>query len=191
MPRLVEQIKEALAAFSAIKHPPALIGGLALAAHQVIRATEDVDFLVDADDADPLHAILIGLGYTCIHRSENAANHIRGDEGLDPSIRTACGLRTGLLYAHRPIARRLLARAESRDTSMGRIRVISAEGLIAFKLQGCVNDASRLRDLDDMLALLRQHHATLNMAEIREYFALFDRQALLDELLAQTTQPGR
>lgn len=178
MPRLVEQIKEALAAFSAIKHPPALIGGLALAAHQVIRATEDVDFLVDADDADPLHEKLTGLGYTCIHRSEDAANYIRGDEGLD------------LLYAHRRIARRLLARAEPRDTVMGRLRVISAEGLIAFKLQAYVNDASRLRDLDDMRALLRRHRATLNMAELREYFALFDRQALLDELLAQSTQPG-
>ena len=156
----------------------------------MIRATEDVDFLVDAVDADALHEILTGLGYTCIHRSDNAANYVRGDEGLDPSIRTACGLRTGLLYAHRPIARHLLAGAEPRDTSMGRIRVISAEGLISFKLQDYVNDASRLRDLDDIRALLRQHHATLNMADLRQTFALFDRQPLLDELLAQTIQSG-
>jgi hypothetical protein len=178
MPRLVDQIKEALAAFAGIKRPPALIGGLALAAHQVIRATEDVDFLVDAEDADRLHDILIGLGYTCIHRSENAANYVRGDEGLD------------LLYAHRPIARRLLANAEARDTAMGRLRVISAEGLIAFKLQGYVNDASRVRDLDDIRALFRQHHATLDMGEVKEYFALFGRQELLDELLAQAHPPG-
>lgn len=178
MARLAEQIKEALAAFAGIKQPPALIGGLALAAHQVIRATEDVDFLVDADEAEQLHGILIGLGYTCIHRSENAANYVRGDEGLD------------LLYAHRPIARRLLEKAEPRDTAMGRLRVISAEGLIAFKLQGYANDASRVRDLDDIRALLRQHHARLNMDEVREYFALFDRQDLLDELLAQAILPG-
>lgn len=178
MPRLVDQIKEALAAFSGIKETPALIGGLALAAHQVVRATEDVDFLVDADDGDRLHDILVGLGYTCIHRSENAANYIRGDEGLD------------LLYAHRPISRRLLAKAESRDTAMGRLRVISVEGLIAFKLQGHVNDPSRAWDLDDIRSLLREHHGAINMAEVREYFALFDRQELLDELLAQATQPG-
>lgn len=178
MPRLVEQIKEALAAFAGIKHPPALIGGLALAAHQVIRATEDVDFLVDAEDADRLHDILVGLGYTCIHRSEDAANYVRGDEGLD------------LLYAHRPVARRLLANAESRDTAMGRLRVVGAAGLIAFKLQGYVNDATRVRDLDDIRALLRQNHATLDMAEVREYFALFDRRELLDELLAQANPPG-
>ena len=54
MSRLVDQIKQAVAAFVGCKTTPALIGGLALAAHQVVRATRDVDFLVDADDAADL-----------------------------------------------------------------------------------------------------------------------------------------
>ena len=173
MTRLVDQIKEALAAFAGVKTQPALIGGLALAAHQVVRATQDVDFLADADDAGRLHDILIGLGYHCIHRSEDAANYLRGDEGLD------------LLYAHRPIARRLLAEAQERDTGLGRLRVITAEGLIAFKLQGFVNDAARARDLEDIRGLLRANRGTLDMAEIREYFVLFDRETLFDELTAE------
>ncbi len=41
--------------FSELETPPALIGGLALAAHKVIRATRDVDFLVAAVDADRVH----------------------------------------------------------------------------------------------------------------------------------------
>lgn len=171
MARLVDQIREAVAAFVGLRTPPALIGGLALAAHQVVRATRDVDFLVDADDAERLHALLLGMGYQCIHRSEDAANYLRGDEGLD------------LLYAHRPEARRLLATAQERETGMGRLRVISAEGLIGFKLQGFVNDASRMRDLDDIRALLRANRGTLDMQEVRRYFALFDREPLLDELL--------
>lgn len=69
MPRLVEQIKQAIAAFAGCKTPPALIGGLAMAAHQVVRATRDVDFLADADDADRLHGVLLDLGYRCVHRS--------------------------------------------------------------------------------------------------------------------------
>ena len=171
MARLVDQIREAVAAFVGLRTPPALIGGLALAAHQVVRATRDVDFLVDADDAERLHALLLGMGYQCIHRSEDAAKSLRGDEGLD------------LLYAHRPEARRLLATAQERETGMGRLRVISAEGLIGFKLQGFVNDASRMRDLDDIRALLRANRGTLDMQEVRRYFALFDREPLLDELL--------
>ena len=174
MPKLVDQLKEALGAFAGLDRPPALIGGLALAAHRVVRATQDVDFLVDALDADRIHAILLGLGYACVHRSEDAANYVRGEEGLD------------LLYAHRPIARRLLMQAQARDTAMGPLRVISVEGLIAFKLQANVNDPRRGRDLDDIRALLKAHHGRLNLAELREYFALFDREAQLDELLEQS-----
>ncbi|MBB5014310.1 nucleotidyltransferase family protein [Rehaibacterium terrae] len=177
MSRLVDQIKQVLAAFADSKQPPALIGGLALAVHNVVRATRDVDFLADADDADRLHRVLLDLGYRCIHRSEDAANYVRDDEGLD------------LLYAHRPIARRLLAEAEERDTGLGRLRVISAEGLIAFKLQGFANDPSRLRDLDDIRALLQANRATLDMTEVADYFRLFDREQLLDELIAELGRP--
>jgi Uncharacterised nucleotidyltransferase len=177
MARLADQIKEALQAFTGLRTPPALIGGLALAAHNVVRATRDVDFLVDTDDADRLHALLLGLGYHCIHRSEDAANYVRADEGLD------------LLYAHRPEARRLLATAEERDTSMGRLRVISVEGLVGFKLQGYVNDAIRLRDLDDIRALLRANRDALDLGEVRRYFVIFEREPLLDELLAEVDCP--
>jgi len=173
MSRLVDQIKQALSAFTGCKTTPALIGGLALAAHQVVRATRDVDFLADADDADHLHDILLSLGYRCVHRSEDAANYVREDEGLD------------LLYAHRPTALRLLANAEERTTALGPLRVISAEGLIGFKLQALVNNPSRIRDLEDIRSLLRAQRGKLNMAEIREYFALFDRSGWLDDLLAE------
>lgn len=173
MGRLVEQIREAVAAFAGSTLPPALIGGLALAAHQVVRATQDVDFLVDADEAKRLDSLLTGLGYRCIHRSEDAANYLRGDEGLD------------LLYAHRPVARRLLAEAESRVTTMGMLRVVSVEGLIAFKLQGHVNDPSRIRDLEDIRVLIKANRQSIRFDEVRQYFQLFDREALLDELLAE------
>jgi len=66
---------------------------------------------------------------------------------------------------------------------MGRMRIISVEGLIGFKLQGYVNDATRTRDLDDIRALLKIHRTSLNMDELREYFALFKQSELLDELL--------
>lgn len=171
MSRLVEQIKQAVAAFTGCETPPALIGGLALAAHQVVRATRDVDFLADADDADRLHEVLLTLGYRCVHRSEDAANYLREDEGLD------------LLYAHRPVAKRLLSDAAEYETVMGPLRVISAEGLIGFKLQALVNNPSRARDLEDIRALLRAQRGRLNMSEVQEYFALFNRQEMLNELL--------
>jgi hypothetical protein len=174
MSRLADQIRQVLPAFSAMDTPPALIGGLALAAHMVVRATSDVDFLVAADDADRVHELLLSLRYECVHRSADAANYCRGDEGFD------------LLYAHRPHASRLLQQAEIRDTPLGRLRVISAEGLIGFKLQAMCNDPTRGRDFDDIRQLLRANRTKLDMDEVRKYFALFEREALLDELLAES-----
>ena len=142
-----------------------------MAAWQWLRATQDVDSLVEAEAAGRVHDALLGLGYRCLYRSEDAANYVRAAQGLD------------LLYAHRPLARRLLAQASERETPMGRMRIISVEGLIDFKLQGFVNDATRTRDLDDIRALLKLHRASLNMDELREYFALFNKPELLNELL--------
>lgn len=90
-----------------------------------------------------------------------------------------------LLYSRRPVARRLLAEAQARETPMGRVRVLSAEGLIGFKLQGYINDPTRTRDIEDIRARLRANHSALNMSEVRSYFGMFEREALLDEILAE------
>ncbi|MCC6193484.1 MAG: hypothetical protein IT518_03360 [Burkholderiales bacterium] len=169
--RLGKQIAEVAAALNGIGAQFALIGGLALAPHKVIRATQDVDLLVEAERADDIDAELSRLGYKSLYRSADAANYARGDE------------RTDFLYASRPIARRLLAKAVELRTPLGALRVVSAEGLIGFKLQGLMNDPLRTRDLEDIRALLRANRATLDMQEVRGYFKHFDREPLLDELL--------
>lgn len=81
MPSLLDQIREALVAFTRLQTPPALIGGLALAAHNVVRATRDVDFLVDADDADRLHGLLLKTYFRLFEREdllEALINEVRG-----------------------------------------------------------------------------------------------------------------
>ncbi len=170
--RLGRQVTEVIAMLEKARVPAALIGGLALAPHGVVRATQDVDLLTDASSADALDLGLANLGYRCLHRSADAANYLRGDERLD------------LLYASRPLARKLLAAAQRRTTPFGTLYVISLEGLIAFKLQGLINDPRRTQDLEDIRALLRANRERLNHNEVREYFRLFEREALLDELLA-------
>jgi hypothetical protein len=49
MPNLVEQIREVLSMFARANTKPALIGGLAVVAHGVVRTTQDVDFLLKAE----------------------------------------------------------------------------------------------------------------------------------------------
>jgi hypothetical protein len=169
--RLGRQFEQLIAALGALGVRFALIGGLALGPHKVVRATQDIDLLVDAGDADALDGTLVKLGYQCIHRSIDAGNYLRGDERVD------------LLYASRPIARRLLLSAAELGTPLGAARVVSAEGLIGFKLQGLVNNPRRTQDLEDIRALLRANHGTLQIGEVREYFRLFGREQLLEELL--------
>lgn len=171
--RLGRQLVEALTLLNQIGARHALIGGLALAPHKVIRATRDIDLLVDLDDADRIEVELLKAGYGRLHRSDDAANYSRGDERLD------------LLYAHRPAARRLLDEAIEHSSALGNMRVISTEGLIAFKLQGFMNDSRRTQDLEDIRALLRANRSQLKLEEIREYFRLFEREGLLDEFLRE------
>lgn len=59
MPNLADQIREALAMFSWHGTEPAWIGGFAVVAHRVLRATKDVDFLIEAEAADKVHAALL------------------------------------------------------------------------------------------------------------------------------------
>ena len=169
--RLGKQLEEAIATLDKVGAKFALIGGLALAPHRVVRATQDVDFLIDADIANSVDQALTDLGYRCLHRSTDAANYLRGDQRLD------------FLYAHRPAARHLLQAAPQLNTPFGTLHVVSAEGLIAFKLQGWVNDPRRRQDLEDIRALIRANRDTLNLTEVREYFRLFNQETLLEEIL--------
>jgi hypothetical protein len=171
--RLGRQLAEILGALQRMRVQYALVGGLALSPHKVVRATQDIDLLVEQAVADALHDEVARLGYTCLHRSGEVANYQRKDERLD------------FLFAHRPVARRLLSQAKDVDSSFGAVRVVSGEGLIGLKLQGVVNDPRRTQDLEDIKALLRANRDTLNMAEVREYFKLFERESLLDELIKQ------
>jgi hypothetical protein len=170
--RLGKQIEEIVSTLGAAGATFALIGGLALAPYKVVRATQDVDLLTDASMADAIHNALLALGYRCLHRSDDAGNYQREDERVD------------LIYAHRPAALRLLATASALQTPFGQLNVVSPEGLIGLKLQGFVNNPRRTQDLEDIRALLAANRKSLDMDEVREYFRLFGKESLLQELIA-------
>jgi len=176
--RLGRQLEEALSALRAAGVPVALIGGLALAPYKVVRATQDIDFLADGDHAASIDRAMGALGYECVYRSDDAANFVRGDERID------------FIFARRPNARRLLAAAEQLTTSLGMVPVVSKEGLIGFKLQGLVNDPRRTQDAEDIRALLRANTGNLNMAEVKDYFRLFERESLLEQWLSEIGELG-
>jgi hypothetical protein len=131
--RLGKQIEEIVASLNAMGAPFALIGGLALASHKVIRATQDVDLLTDADIADQIDTACTNLGYSCAHRSSEAANYLRGDERVD------------FLFASRPIARRLLTNAVEHTT------VLVGSGGIVVAVTG---EREPYEALDDLMSVI-------------------------------------
>ena len=115
--RLGRQLEEVIASLSKLDARFALIGGLALASHKVIRATQDIDLLTDSEKAEDIDRALVAIGYQCLHRSPDAGNYLRGDERVD------------FIYASRPAARGLLGNATLLQTTFGEVRVVSTEGL--------------------------------------------------------------
>jgi hypothetical protein len=69
------------------------------------------------------------------------------------------------------------------QTTFGEVRVVSTEGLIGLKIQAFVNNPRRTQDLEDIKALIAANRQALKMDEVRDYFRLFNREALLEEIL--------
>jgi len=155
----------------------ALIGGFALAALGVPRATADLDFLVPGEHADDIARIMQTLGYRELYRSADAANYAADEARLG---------RVDFLFARRPYSCAMLTRARPRRLGGGTdVNVVEPEDLIGLKVQASSNNPQRLTwDLADIARVLEAHPA-LDLERVREYFRLFGREAELDVLLAR------
>jgi hypothetical protein len=152
----------------------ALIGGLALAAHGAARATSDLDLLADGERSSDVDRILRARGFECLQRSENVANYVA-------AVRERG--RVDFLFARQAYGRAMLERAALHTILGAPIRVVDAADLIGLKVQSSSNDPSRrYLDLADIDRLLRR--AEVDLARVREYFRLFDREKELDALLS-------
>ncbi len=157
---------------------PALIGGLALSAHGAGRATADLDLLVAGESSAAVAGVMQRLGYRTLHAGENAVNYASDDPELG---------RVDYLLAHRPYARAMIERARlNRILGQEHLLVVDAADLIGLKVQASSNDPSRARlDLADIQRLLAVA-PDLDLARVREYFQIFEREEELDALLAAT-----
>lgn len=169
--RLLTQLRELDAALAEAHIPFALIGGVAVNAHGFLRATHDLDILVLAEHDNDTHRAISSLGYQTLDRRPDISSYVRPPLRLD------------VLHAHRSITRDLLARAETADYRDIQVRIVPVEGLIGLKIQAFRDDPRRIRDLDDIIQLLKINRTRLNLDEVRTYFRLFDREALFDDIL--------
>ena len=176
--------KELLVRFNEQNIRFALIGGFALHVAGFTRATEDIDFIVEADDLGKVRDIMAQLGYELTHESAEFSNY------WHPMGPLGC---VDYLHAHRIYTRKMLSRA-NKHKILGNLEVpvLIPEDIIGLKVQSIVNNPARQSlDMADIEYLLRECSEQFDMNIVREYFHLFDRGNELDALLKRIKDAQR
>jgi hypothetical protein len=145
----------------------ALIGGLALAAHGVVRATIDIDFLVHGNQKKKVKEIFLNMQYRVANETENVLQ-VAGEAQVD------------MIFANRPLSQDMLKSADK--ISGFPCPVVKAEDIIGLKVQAYKNDLTReYQDKADIQALITNND-DLNWDKINEYASLFGEERVINEL---------
>jgi len=125
----------------------ALIGAFAMKAYGYVRATQDIDFLVDGMEQSTIIEYLESLGFKTIYRSDGYSNHAHGLPGLG---------RIDFVYVKGATAEAIFSGTRNllilEDL---KVSVVSPEHLAALKIFAMKNNPDRsLRDMADIKYLL-------------------------------------
>lgn len=145
----------------------ALMGGYALGALGIARATVDLDLLVDKDDLGKIDKIMEELGYKLRFRTENVS------QWLSPLKIFG---EVDFLHAFRKISRKMLAKAIQKPMCGGKfqVKVLRPEDIIGLKVQSIANDPARKgRDFEDIKEIVKKFSRKLDWRLLKEYFSLF------------------
>jgi hypothetical protein len=153
----------------------AVVGGMALFKHGLRRFTEDVDILVTKEDLKKIHAELQGLGYLPVHKQ---SKHLRDTEN---------GVRIEFLTTgeypgdgkEKPVA---FPDPKTVSSVSDTIKYIGLPALIELKLASGLTSPGRLKDLGDVLELIKLLNLPADFAEqlnpyVREKYRELWRQA--------------
>ena len=121
-----------------------LVGGLALLAHHVERATGDIDFACEKSSRVLAGRVMSGMGYTILHEQPELYTrfHQAGRRIVD------------FIYLDEETYRQLAEAAVESEVSRVRIQVPSLDHLLAMKLFSASQSSTRGKDLGDVLSLI-------------------------------------
>jgi hypothetical protein len=148
----------------------ALIGGFALGAWGIVRATTDIDFLVVKDDFPRIENIMESHSYRCIFKSENVAQYFSEIEPFG-SI--------DYLLAFRHIALSMLQRSVNKKLFSGELEIptLLPEDIIGLKVQALANNPEREElEAGDIVRILEVYWNNVDWTTLKKYFILFNRE---------------
>lgn len=159
----------------------ALSGGLALTILKIFRFTTDLDIMIPEESRGDVEKIMSDLGYE--------KQDFSSDEILSFCSPLKVFGQVDFLIAKRKYARAMLKRARKVPIfgEALEVKTLLPEDLIGLKIQALVNDPENrfLVDAPDIQRILSLHKNTIDMELVREYFRLFDKEALLDDWLRE------
>ena len=176
---LKEVLKTLIAKFNKQKIDFVLSGGLALSTMNIFRFTKDIDFLILEESREKVHEIMINLGYE--------PQDFSSTEIISYLSPLKVFGQVDFLLAKRKYTKAMMRRALFKDVFDGefQVKTLRVEDLIGLKIQAIFNDPENryLIDAPDIQRLLSIHQNNIDLGIIREYFKIFDKEALLDEWL--------
>ena len=148
--------------------PHMLTGSFASSAHGHLRATRDVDFVIDAD-ADRLQAFVRSLPRSEYYVDEDTALEALRDAGQFNVIDLATGWKVDLIIRKpRPFSVEEFGRRQEADVEGTRVFVASVEDVIVAKLEWARLSESA-RQIEDVAALLRLRGRALDTQYVERW----------------------
>jgi hypothetical protein len=147
----------------------ALMGGFAMGAIGIVRATADLDFVVNTKDLAKIAAIMAKYDYRCVYKSENVSQYISKLKIFGE---------IDFLHAFRPVSLSMLKRSTKMPILQGKhmIKVLRPEDIIGLKVQAAVNDNSRKdKEYADIASIMEHYRQKLDWHLLEEYFCLFKK----------------
>lgn len=146
---LFEEFKHLMTSLRESKVDYALCGGFALSVYGIVRAAEDLDIMVPVESLDRLRSMLPGIGFT---RENPAMEFAGGNVKISGFLKLARSAEDfvilDVLHATPALEEFWKSRVEV-ETELGRIVVVSRQGLIGLKrLRGSPVDLSDIADLE-------------------------------------------
>jgi predicted nucleotidyltransferase len=140
--------------------PFLIIGGYAVFAHGYLRATDDLDLIVQRGRRAQLGKLMGDLGMTV---KNDAANFVQ----FDP--RDEAGMDVDLMFVSEEVFSQLELASVEAKVEGTQVRVVSLLHLIALKCHALQHSKSirRLKDMDDLIQLILINQLDLQEPELR------------------------